>query len=276
MSREIFPRFAKAPKPTVPSTPSGSTKPTSPPMLRKPIFEAAIAFCDATMQDKKTARPTSSFCIAPSTLRYAFATASCGIRTMDTPSPELMQTERCVPNRGVKSSVCPAGAWPQVDPPPPTLLRQAQRLIPLQTIDPAADFMERGPMRYVAWMAVWTLLSLSGCATAGGPSGPGPRAPAPDVELGRASYYHSRFHGNRTASGERYDETRLTAAHRTLPFGTRVRVTNLDNGRSVVVTIVDRGPFTRGRVIDVSRRAARKLGFLRDGTARVTLEVLGR
>src|SRR5436309_6103659 len=85
MSREIFPRFAKAPKPTVPSTPSGSTKPTSPPMLRKPIFEAAIAFCDATMQDKKTARPTSSFCIAPSTLRYAFATASCGIRTMDTP-----------------------------------------------------------------------------------------------------------------------------------------------------------------------------------------------
>jgi len=131
-------------------------------------------------------------------------------------------------------------------------------------------------MRYVAWMAVWTLLSLSGCATAGGPSGPGPRAPAPDVELGRASYYHSRFHGNRTASGERYDETRLTAAHRTLPFGTRVRVTNLDNGRSVVVTIVDRGPFTRGRVIDVSRRAARKLGFLRDGTARVTLEVLGR
>ncbi len=131
-------------------------------------------------------------------------------------------------------------------------------------------------MRYVAWMAVWTLLSLSGCATAGGPSGPGPRAPAPDVELGRASYYHSRFHGSRTASGERYDETRLTAAHRTLPFGTRVRVTNLDNGRSVVVTIVDRGPFTRGRVIDVSRRAARKLGFLRDGTARVTLEVLGR
>jgi rare lipoprotein A len=131
-------------------------------------------------------------------------------------------------------------------------------------------------MRYVAWMVLWTVLCLSGCATAGGPSGPGPRAPSSDLERGRASYYHSRFHGNRTASGERYDETTLTAAHRTLPFGTRVRVTNLDNGRSVVVTIVDRGPFARGRVIDVSRLAARKLGFLRDGTARVTLEVLGR
>lgn len=79
-----------------------------------------------------------------------------------------------------------------------------------------------------------------------------------------------------TASGERYDETTLTAAHRTLPFGTHVRVTNLGNGRSVVVTIVDRGPFARGRVIDVSRLAARKLGFLRNGTAKVSLEILGR
>jgi rare lipoprotein A len=66
----------------------------------------------------------------------------------------------------------------------------------------------------------------------------------------------------------------LTAAHRTLPFGTRVRVTNLENGRSVVVTITDRGPFRKGRVIDVSRRAAGKLGFLREGTTRVRVEVV--
>jgi rare lipoprotein A len=64
------------------------------------------------------------------------------------------------------------------------------------------------------------------------------------------------------------------AAHRTLPFGTRVQVTNLGNGRSVIVTIVDRGPFAKGRIIDLSRRAARKLDFVRDGTARVRLEVL--
>jgi rare lipoprotein A len=95
-----------------------------------------------------------------------------------------------------------------------------------------------------------------------------------EVETGLASYYASRFHGGRTASGQRYDETLLTAAHRTLPFGTRVEVTNLGNGRKVVVTVTDRGPFSRGRVIDVSKRAARKLAFVREGTARVKLEVL--
>jgi rare lipoprotein A len=93
-------------------------------------------------------------------------------------------------------------------------------------------------------------------------------------EEGYASYYGWEHHGQRTASGERFDAGRLTAAHRTLPFGTRVRVTNLDNGRRVVVTVTDRGPFRRHRVIDVSRRAAKDLGFLREGTARVRLEVL--
>ncbi|HET7497152.1 MAG TPA: septal ring lytic transglycosylase RlpA family protein [Candidatus Eisenbacteria bacterium] len=93
-------------------------------------------------------------------------------------------------------------------------------------------------------------------------------------EEGYASYYGREHHGRRTASGERFDAGRLTAAHRTLPFGTRVRVTNLDNGRKVVVTVTDRGPFRRHRVIDVSRRAAEDLGFLREGTARVRLEVL--
>jgi peptidoglycan lytic transglycosylase len=93
-------------------------------------------------------------------------------------------------------------------------------------------------------------------------------------EEGWASYYGREHHGHRTASGATFNERRLTAAHRTLPFGTRIRVTNLDNGRHVVVTVTDRGPFRRERVIDVSRRAAKDLGFLRSGTARVRLEVV--
>jgi rare lipoprotein A len=91
---------------------------------------------------------------------------------------------------------------------------------------------------------------------------------------GLASYYGGEHHGRRTASGAVFDAGQLTAAHRTLPFGTRVRVTNLDNGRRVVVTVTDRGPFRRERVIDVSRRAAKDLGFLRAGTARVRLEAV--
>ena len=114
------------------------------------------------------------------------------------------------------------------------------------------------------------LAGAAGCATIG---------PAHGVarltdDLGLASYFASRYNGLPTASGERYNERRLTAAHRTLPFGTRVRVTNVANRHSVVVTIIDRGPFKRGRVIDVSRRAANELGFVREGTARVRLEVL--
>ncbi|HEY6866801.1 MAG TPA: septal ring lytic transglycosylase RlpA family protein [Candidatus Eisenbacteria bacterium] len=93
-------------------------------------------------------------------------------------------------------------------------------------------------------------------------------------QVGVASYYASRFEGHPTASGGTYHAHRLTAAHRTLPMGTRVRVTNLENGRSVVVTITDRGPFKDDRIIDVSWRAARKLGFERAGTARVRLTVL--
>jgi rare lipoprotein A len=92
--------------------------------------------------------------------------------------------------------------------------------------------------------------------------------------VGYASYYGSEFQGRPTASGVPYDEHRLTAAHRALPFGTRVQVTNLGNGRSTVVTINDRGPVPRDRVIDVSRRAARKLGFEQAGTARVRVKVL--
>ncbi|NJL08751.1 MAG: septal ring lytic transglycosylase RlpA family protein [Methylacidiphilales bacterium] len=92
--------------------------------------------------------------------------------------------------------------------------------------------------------------------------------------VGMASYYGLKdgYHGRRTANGERYDRNSLTAAHRSLPFGTHVRVTNLRNGRSVVVRINNRGPFIRGRIIDVSYAAARELGFVDRGVAQVRVE----
>lgn len=91
---------------------------------------------------------------------------------------------------------------------------------------------------------------------------------------GYASWYGGRFHGRRTASGERFNQHALTAAHKTLPLGTRVHVKNLDNGQSVVVTINDRGPYARGRIIDLSRGAAQAIHMA--GTERVELTVLGR
>lgn len=90
---------------------------------------------------------------------------------------------------------------------------------------------------------------------------------------GMASWYGARFAGHRTASGERFDPADLTAAHRTLPFGTRVRVTDAE-GDSVIVRINDRGPFARGRVIDLSQAAAKELGLTRSGSGKVRLAVL--
>jgi rare lipoprotein A len=94
-------------------------------------------------------------------------------------------------------------------------------------------------------------------------------------ETGLASWYGADFHGKRTANGEIYDMNALTAAHKTLPMPSRVRVTNLENGRSLELTVNDRGPFVRGRIIDVSRRAAEALGFRRQGVAEVRVQVLG-
>lgn len=102
------------------------------------------------------------------------------------------------------------------------------------------------------------------------------RAAKAKRESGLCSYYGREFFHRRTASGERLDPGDLTAAHRTLPFGTKVRVTNLENGRRVVVRINDRGPFKKGRVLDVTPAAARKLGFTTAGLARVRLDVLGK
>ena len=91
---------------------------------------------------------------------------------------------------------------------------------------------------------------------------------------GMASYYGRRFHGKRTANGERFNMRAMTAAHKSLPFGTRVRVTNARNGRSVIVRINDRGPFVRGRTIDLSPAAAEQIGMVSSGHARVKLEVV--
>ncbi|MBH5322252.1 septal ring lytic transglycosylase RlpA family protein [Erythrobacter sp. JGD-13] len=102
-----------------------------------------------------------------------------------------------------------------------------------------------------------------------------PAAPAAtSLGSGVASYYGRRFHGRLTANGERFNMNAMTAAHRTLPFGSRVRVTNPRNGQSVIVRINDRGPFTRGRTIDLSRAAASEIGMIRRGHGRVELELL--
>jgi rare lipoprotein A len=103
---------------------------------------------------------------------------------------------------------------------------------------------------------------------------PAPKPSTPGVQVGQASWYGRPHHGRKTASGEVYDMNALTAAHRTLPLGTRVRVTNTDNGRSVTVRINDRGPFRDGRIIDLSRAAARALGASGDGVFPVRIEVL--
>jgi rare lipoprotein A len=105
-------------------------------------------------------------------------------------------------------------------------------------------------------------------------TGGGIAVPPGTTQVGLASYYSDSLAGETTANGERYDPAALTAAHRTLPFGTRVAVRRLDNDRSVVVRINDRGPFVDGRIIDLSRAAARALEMIRAGVARVELEVL--
>lgn len=93
-------------------------------------------------------------------------------------------------------------------------------------------------------------------------------------QTGKASFYADKFEGHLTASGEKYKHSKLTAAHKTLPFGTKVKVTNLDNNQSVEVVVNDRGPYAEGRIIDLSKSAAEKLGFINQGLAEVKLEVL--
>jgi rare lipoprotein A len=113
------------------------------------------------------------------------------------------------------------------------------------------------------WSAILLVLLAPACAHAGD-----------DMGSGIASYYGNELAGKSTASGERFDPDALTAAHRTAPFGTRIRVTNVETGEDVVVRVNDRGPFHRSRIIDISYAAARKIGLHRSGTAKVKLTLL--
>lgn len=118
---------------------------------------------------------------------------------------------------------------------------------------------------------------FSGCATKEETIRHGPRVYAAEpvkIEHGKASYYAGRWIGRKTANGERYHADDVTAAHRTLPFNTRVRVVNLENGKSVVVRINNRGPFIRGRIIDLSIAAARRIDMVQRGVVPVRVEVL--
>ncbi len=117
------------------------------------------------------------------------------------------------------------------------------------------------------------MLGSSGCARVTPPPSP-PVPTAVWLEEGVASWYGDAFHGRETASGEIYDMEAMTAAHRTLPFGTVLQVQNLDNGRVTTVRVNDRGPFVPGRHVDLSRRAARELDMVGSGTARVRLAIV--
>ncbi|QOY86099.1 septal ring lytic transglycosylase RlpA family protein [Paludibaculum fermentans] len=128
--------------------------------------------------------------------------------------------------------------------------------------------------REAALLCSCALLALAGCSrhkhTARTPA-----APAPGwSEIGIASWYGNPYHGRPTSSGEIYDMEQMTAAHRTLPFGAIVRVTNLTNNKKIEVRINDRGPFAAGRIVDISRAAARNINMIGPGTARVRLELL--
>lgn len=104
---------------------------------------------------------------------------------------------------------------------------------------------------------------------------PSPEPTNRSQNIGKASYYGIQYHGRPTSSGETYDMYAMTAAHPSLPFGTRIRVTNLQTGQSVIVRVNDRGPFKPGRIVDVSQAAAEQLGLLLNGTADVQIDIVG-
>lgn len=138
---------------------------------------------------------------------------------------------------------------------------------------------------YLTIIALGLSLILISCGTSSRMQDPNPKEPPdidfPDadaagkkIEEGVASWYGPNFHGKLTANGEQYDMHQLTAAHRTLPFNSIVKVQNLANGRSVMVRINDRGPFAKNRIIDLSKKAAREIGMIGTGTANVALMLM--
>jgi rare lipoprotein A len=130
------------------------------------------------------------------------------------------------------------------------------------------------PFRRAARLAgMLSLLAIAACTTPAAPP-PGAASHPSFTETGSASWYGAEHAGAKTASGSTFDPAKATAAHRSLPFRTVVRVTNTANGRMVKVVITDRGPYGKGRIIDVSAKAAQALGLKKDGTVTVRLEVL--
>lgn len=98
--------------------------------------------------------------------------------------------------------------------------------------------------------------------------------PSGDGFTGKASFYHDKFNGRKTSNGEIFSNHKFTCAHKTLPFGTMLKVTNMSTGQSVIVKVNDRGPFVRGRVIDLSKAAARQIGMIQEGVATVRVEIM--
>ena len=139
----------------------------------------------------------------------------------------------------------------------------------------AGTFFKGGPARVLALLVLSAVLAACSSGYYGMRRAYPPSAPRYEGQL-IASWYGPGFHGKLTASGERYDQNAMTSAHRTFPLGTRVKVTNLTNNRSVYVTVNDRGPFVKNRAIDLSYAAAKKIGMIGPGTAPVRIERLGR
>lgn len=141
----------------------------------------------------------------------------------------------------------------------PSLLRSQPNAVALREIGEPPSFEERLLRQAPPMTIAQTLVASTSTGR---------------VISGQASWYGPGFYGNRTASGEMFTPGTMTAAHRTLPFGTRVRVTNLYNGRTAVVRINDRGPFHSGRVLDLAHGAASQLGVIASGVTQVSMEVL--
>lgn len=127
------------------------------------------------------------------------------------------------------------------------------------------------PIRWLAAGLCALALLVAGCSSTPKVGEP---VPSGHSEAGQASYYGNEFHGRKTANGERFDQAKLTAAHRTLPFGTRVKVTNTQTGKSVTVRVNDRGPFVKGRIIDLSSSAFKSIASLNAGVVPVRIQVI--
>jgi rare lipoprotein A len=145
---------------------------------------------------------------------------------------------------------------------------------------------DRGSQKIIAQVALLSALGLAACSQAPEAPPPAPAAsakpasqareatPAGGVQKGEASFYHDKFHGRTMANGEAFSQQSDSAASKTLPLGTKAQVKNLENGRTAVVTIEDRGPYVGGRVVDVSKSTAQKLDMVDDGTAPVEVRPL--